>query len=245
MARYYRAGLGGTRFRAFASTVRAQFDQMVSPAARQQLIADAANRILADAQAINAAALGRVPDHDTFVDGRPTTQLTLVNPDRGEILFRFKLASEMFEWIDAQLVLHSPVLTTRYARSHVLFSDGAETDPLAPKEGDQFIFLNVQPYARKIEGSDNRKPQSSMAPNGVYEVVAALANRRFGNLAQIRFGYRAWSDGAVIYNPNKFALRSQLQQAGGLSDSEARAAASKLIKTERDKRQPAIIIDIR
>lgn len=245
MARYFRAGHTGTRYRAFSAEIKAVVNDLISPAARQQLIADAARQALGEAQAINEKALGRVPEHDTFVDGRPTTQLENVNPDHGEIVFRFKLASEMFEWIDAQLILHSPVLTSRYARSHVLFSDGEETDPLAPKPGDTFIFLNVQPYARKIEGSDSRKPQSSMAPNGVYEVVAALANRRFGNLARITFGYRAFADGAIIINPGKFALRSQLQQAGGLSDAEARAAASKLIKNERDKRQPAIIIDVR
>ena len=59
------------------------------------------------------------------------------------------------------------------------------------------MFLNTQPYARKIEGDLSREPSSKQAPEGVYEAVATLAQRRFGNVAMIRFSYRTPIDGAI------------------------------------------------
>jgi len=55
------------------------------------------------------------------------------------------------------------------------------------------VFLNIQPYARKIE-----RGQSSQAPDGVYQAVATLAQRRFGNVAKITFSYRTAIGGAII-----------------------------------------------
>lgn len=225
------------RFRTSGQDVRLAVSQSLSPERRRALVAEAARAGLAETQAVNRAALGRVPPHATFVDGRAEAPLQSVNPDRGVILFRFSLATDVFAWIDEQLILHSPVLTERYARSHIFFADGTQADPSAPHQGDVFVFLNTQPYARKIE-----RGQSRQAPDGVYEAVAAMANRRFGNIARIRFGFRSFQSGALVYNPGAPELRRQVAGEQGLGAKEARRAASAIIKRERDTRQPAIII---
>ncbi|MHB2205067.1 hypothetical protein [Methylobacterium sp. CM6257] len=231
------------RLHAFSRDLKVIVERTLSTQARQKLAADAGRRVLAEAQAQNARALGAIPPHETFVDGRPGAALESVNPDRGEILFRFNLATDVFAWIDEQLIIHSPVGDTpkspEYNRSHIFFVDGEQSDPSGGVSGETFIYLNTVPYARKIE-----RGLSKQTPDGVYEVVATLAARRFGNIASIKFGYRSFQAGALVYNPGKFDLRRGFREQG-LSEAAAKAAASKIIKAERDTRQPAIIITIR
>lgn len=231
------------RLRSFSRDLQVVVQRTLAAAARQRVAADFARRVLAQAQDQNARVLGQVPAHETFVDGRPTTALESVNPDRGEILFRFNLATDVFQWIDEQLIIHSPVGDTpkspEYSKSHIFFADGDQADPSGIASGETFIFLNTVPYSRKIE-----RGQSKQAPDGVYEVVATLAARRFGNIARVRFGYRSFQAGAIVYNPGKFDLRRRGVQQG-LSQADAKRAASQIIKAERDTRQPAIIITLR
>ncbi|KQT13991.1 hypothetical protein ASG40_19380 [Methylobacterium sp. Leaf399] len=217
------------RFKTSGQDVRFAVSRALAPERRQQLIAAAARAGLKESQDINDAALGRVPPHDTFVDGRAEAPLESVNADRGVIVFRFSLASEVFKWIDDMLILSSPFLTGRYARSHVFFADGVQASPDAPQSGDVFVFLNEQPYARKIE-----RGLSKQAPDGVYEGVAAMAARRFGNIARVRFGFRSLQEGAIVYNPGKIEMRAQV----------GKREAREIIKRERDTRQPAIIVTI-
>ncbi len=235
-----------TRIRPLSRDLALAVQRSLSPEARKGLIAAAASRALQQAQEQNARVLGTVPRHDTFVDGRQGAALETVNPDHGEIVFRFSLATDLFSWVDEQLILHSPIgprpkaEELQFNRSHIFFADGEQSDPYAPAQGDVFIFLNTRPYARKIE-----RGLSDQAPEGVYEVVAALANRRFGNVARITFGYRSFQSGAIVYNAGAITLRKQIAAERGLSASDARREASALIRAERDTRQPAIIITIR
>jgi hypothetical protein len=233
------------RLHAFSRDLKLLVERNLAPASRQKLIAEAARRALGQAQDQNARALGgEVPPHETFVDGRPGADLESVNPDRGEILFKFELASDIFQWIDEQLIIHSPVGDTpkspEYNKSHVFFVDGEQADPAGGAAGETFVFLNTTPYARKIE-----RGLSDQTPDGVYEVVAVMAARRYGNIARITFGYRSFQAGTIVYNPGKFDLRKRLADQQGLTEAEAKAAASRIIKAERDSRQPAIIITIR
>lgn len=216
-----------TRLRTSGIDVRLAVSRALSPERRQALIAAHAREGLRESQEINRAALGRVPPHETFVDGRKGAALASVDPDHGVIVFRFSLVTELFEWIEAMLILHSPVLKGDYAKSHAFFADGVEADPAKPPQGDVFVFLSTVPYARKIE-----RGQSSQAPDGVYEGVAAMAARRFGNIARVRFGYRSFMDGALAGS----AAISELRRQHG------RRGASDIAKAERDNRQPAIIV---
>lgn len=232
-----------TRIHAFSRELQVMVQRSLSVQARQGLAAKMGRKVLAEAQEQNARVLGSVPAHDTFVDGRPTTDLESVNPDHGSMLFRFKLGTDVFRWIDEQLILHSPIGDTpkspEYNKSHIFFADDDQADPDTVTSGETFVFLNTVPYARKIE-----RGQSDQAPDGVYEVVAVLAAQRFGNVASIRFGYRSFQAGVMVLNPGKFDLRKGFQ-GQGMSEAAAKAAASQVIRDERNSRQPAIIITIR
>ncbi len=203
------------RISTFARDVQLLVDKALSPQARQKLAAESARKILAGAQEQNRQALGTSPPHKTFVDTRAEAPLESVNPDHGRIVFEFELHNEMLRWIGEQLVLHSPVLTGQYAHSHVLLADGVEVDAdgkIPP--ATEYVFASTVPYARKIE-----RGLSDQAEDGVYEVVADLARRRFGNLASIRFTYRS------------------LLIPAGSSRADRQA--------ERDSRAPAIVITLR
>ena len=98
----------------------------------------------------------------------------------GTIVFEFELFGELFAFVDAMLVLNSPYRTGRYARSHVFLAGGVRADPLRePAAAPEYVFVNTQPYARRIE-----------ARRGVYEMVADMARRRYGRLANIRLTSR-------------------------------------------------------
>lgn len=170
----------------FGRDVQLLLSNTISREARQQLAAKAARKILAEAQANNRQALGVVPPHEQFVDGRQNAPLESVNPDKGTIVFEFQLMQNVLRWIGEQLVVNSPVDTGRYRASHVLLADGdqVDTNSGAIKPAQEYKFVNIVPYARKIE-----RGLSPQAPDGVYEVVAVLANSRFGNIARIKFVY--------------------------------------------------------
>lgn len=171
-----------------------------------------AREALEDAQEANRRVLGMVPLHDTFVDRVKGAPLESVKPD-GTILFEFRLLDDALTWISEQLVRHAPFRTGRYAASFDLFVDGALVDIVNPPATfSEAVFLNSQPYSRKIEMG-----QSPQAPDGVFEAVAVLAQRRFGNTARIGFDWR-----------------SPIYISGGKNRSER--------VVERQSRTPAIIV---
>lgn len=198
----------------FARDVKLIVDKHLSPQARQKFAAAEARRILSDVQASNARVFGEAPQHTTIVDGKIGAPLESVNPEHGKIVFEFQLMGHVLEWIGEQLVLHSPVLTGRYRDSHVMLADGVEVDVDAGAKApaaESYTFVNTRPYARKIE-----RGLSDQAPDGVFEVVADMARRRFGNIANIKFTYVA------LYVP---ASRSKSERSA-----------------ERESRNPAIVV---
>lgn len=150
-------------------------------------IAPFARALIQEAKDQNRRVLGVEPPSKTFVDGRLGAPLESVNPISGTIVVEFELVGDVLRYIGEQLVIHSPHLTGRYERSHKLFADGIEVEPssVLTTFADEWVFINTQPYARKIE-----RGSSSDAPDGVYQAVAVLARRRFGNIAKIGFTYR-------------------------------------------------------
>jgi hypothetical protein len=64
-----------------ARDLRVALDDWTGPRARAEALAERAGAILAETDARNAAALGRLPDFDTFVDGVKTEQLDRVRAD--------------------------------------------------------------------------------------------------------------------------------------------------------------------
>lgn len=138
-----------------------------------------------DAKSINLRALGRVPRSKTFVDGREGAALSSV---REVITTEFELLTDVLSFIARTLEQFSPVKRGRYRKSHMLFADGTQIDIHNVGLGrlaDEYVFVNVVPYARKIE-----RGLSQQAPDGVYQATATLARGRFGNIARITFTYR-------------------------------------------------------
>lgn len=202
-------------------------NEELSPLAQAQVLKDFATEVLAESQEINRAALGYLPKHRTFVDGAERGSLQDVTA-KSVISFEFQLVFEVLEWIDAQLIANSPVLTTRYARSHVWFAEDVEMDVHKPIEADYYVALNAQPYARKIE-----RGLSKQAPEGVYEAVAVYAGHRFNNVAHIRFGYRSFPAGAVGDWAQTESARFMAREIRG---------GNPRLYTEWLTRQPAIIV---
>lgn len=215
-----------TRIEGLERDVLSFIDPDLSEDGRAEFRARIAREQLADAQAVNQSVLGRIPNHETFVDGRAEAPLETVQPN-GVIVFEFELLGDVLIWIYQMLMKHSPRLRGDYQTSHLLFADDAEVADIekAPPAAE-YVFLNEQPYARKIE-----RGLSPQAPDGVYEAVAALANGRFGNLVRVSYGFREFRGGplmkwAELRRPSKTGYsRSKRQSAMG-----------------RDTRQPAIIV---
>lgn len=204
-------------------------NEELSPAAQSKALARFAREELEKAQGVNERALGRRPDHETFVDGAKTELVERVRPD-GTIVFEFELLDDLFGYIDLQLVVHSPTKSGRYSRSHVLLADGVAVDPERPTpDASRFVYVNTQPYSRKIE-----RGQSKQAPDGVYQVVAAIANRRFGNIASIKFGYETPLFGSInTWADSTSMVRSDRPNMKGGT------------RAEWLRRQPAIIVTLR
>jgi len=169
------------------------FKQGIGDKAQSAILAAFALEKIEEAKQQNKQALGAVPSYKVYVDGNEGAPLTSVKPD-GVIRAEFQLVNETLGWIATQLQMHSPVRTGRYAKSHELFADGVDTEnPNAAPPAEEYVFLNTQPYSRKIE-----RGESPQAPDGVYQSVATLAQRRFGNVAKITFAYRTAIGGEII-----------------------------------------------
>jgi hypothetical protein len=175
--------------------IKLWLDQALGPKARSKALADYAQNTLEEAQAINAKALGRTPEHEQWVDGRRAASLQSVKPE-GKIIFEFDFLEDALVWIRDQLERHSPYKSGRYRRSHKFFVDGREADPeRAVAVKNVAWFVSNVPYARKLERHHAA---------GVYQAVAKLAAGRFGNVAKIRFGYKTvmLDEGGETRNPS-------------------------------------------
>lgn len=165
----------------------------LSPEGQSAAFADFAGEQIDAAKTLNRQVLGRIPRVAVFVDGREGAPLETVRPD-GVILAEFDLFIDVLIWIADQIEMHSPRRSGRYLKENTLFADGVETDVGEQlPDASEFVFINTTPYARKIE-----RGESSQAPDGVYQVVASLAQRRFGNIAKVTFGYRTALGGVFI-----------------------------------------------
>jgi hypothetical protein len=190
--------------------------QELSPAGQSAALAAFAQEQLDSATEADAKVLGDVPDHETFV-GSATDDLSRVRPD-GVIVFDFDILTLVVRWIEDQLITHSPVRTGRYQQSHRVFVDGAEVDVAGTIAGDvkEIVFAPLVSYARRIEAG-----WSKQTPDGVYQVIAAMARQQFHGSIDISFGYR---------------------EIAGVEETAPERQARP--HAPRDLRQPAIIIAV-
>jgi hypothetical protein len=193
------------------------FADAVSAPARSQMLAQFAREQRDEALAIDERALGRLPTYHTFVDGSEGGSEDSVKPD-GQIVYEFDLGTQALVQILAELKRLSPIRSGRYANSHVLLADGAEvTDWSNPPPASEYVVVNEQPYARKIETRGH-----------VYELVARTVNGMLGRSAKVSFGFRSVQGGAI----GRYASRAR---------SSRRRSASR----DWFARQPAIIVTMR
>lgn len=178
-----------TRIEPLGKDLSILIDESLSPEAQSEAFASFARAELREAEEINRRALGRVPRHKTFVDGRPNAPLETVKPDGGTIRFEFEIVVDALQFIAATLTAKSPVRTGRYRDSHTLFADGVEASVVNPPPAESYVFLSRLPYARKIEAG--RMKMTVPGSSHVYEQTRQIAARRFGNVAAIRFTYRS------------------------------------------------------
>ena len=173
--------------------IEALISANLSREAQSRQFAEFARGELVKADDLNAESFGKAPEHITIVDGRRGASEDTNKGDGATIEYEFQtVLADLFEWIGEQLVTHSPVGSGKdphpglFAKSFLFFADGVEVDPSHPvPKASEYVFLNTQIYSRKIEAGE-----SPQAPDGVFEAVAALASRRFGNIARISFSYR-------------------------------------------------------
>lgn len=202
-----------------------------SVAEQQKMFAEEAALVIEEAKRQNASVLGRVPKHTIAVDGREGAPLTAVRIPNGVAVIEFEITFEALFWIGEMLKEHSPVKTGRYQRSHVLLADNVAVEEGAvPPIADRYVWVNVMPYARKIE-----RGLSSQAPDGVYQAVATLASstKKFGNVARIKFGYETPLFGGI----DKWASTSSAARL-----AQEKRGGRKELHGDWLRRQPAIIV---
>lgn len=194
-----------TRVEPIADFIQIAVRDDLSREGQSRAVARFAAEKLAEAQEQNRRALGRVPPHDTFVDGREGAPLDSVNPNGGRIVFEFELVDDVLQWIAARLIERSPVTSGAYQRGHTLFAGGVEVEfgglfagQPAPQAAE-YVFLNAAPYSRKIEIGKTRSGRDFViqVENRIYERTAKDARARFGNLVRIGFSYRGVVGGSL------------------------------------------------
>jgi hypothetical protein len=172
-----------------AAIIRADLE----PAAQKKAAAAFARAGIDEATATNRQILGREPPLTITVDGRKNAPLESVNPDGGTIIAEWELVEGLLQWIAAELVARSPVVSGAYKRGHTLFADGTEV-PVGGRipPADEYVFINLVPYARRIEVGKTKAGRDFViqVPNHIYERTAKDARGRFGNQADIKFALR-------------------------------------------------------
>lgn len=155
----------------------------------------------------------------TAVDGRINKPVASVHP-LGQIEFttRADIKDILLETYES-LLTRSKVLTGRYKSSHVVFYNGAQvatdlrslaqwysSNATKLKGDDKIRFVNIQPYARRLERlgvtaqrtrearrKTKRKGQTTgvtvKVPNGAYALTARAIKSKYKRNSSIRFTF--------------------------------------------------------
>ncbi|QCO03031.1 hypothetical protein [Azospirillum argentinense] len=152
---------------------------------RRQMLVQAAREAHAEASAINTRALGHPVESVTIVDGRRGAPVESVKAG-GVVVHLFAVHQAAIEFTAETLSRLSPWDTGLYENSHLLLVNGEEVEwGVTVGVDDVATFVNLLPYARRLE-----QGWSDQAPDGVYEVASEIVRARFGNIVNVRFGYR-------------------------------------------------------
>lgn len=165
-------------------------EQLTGEPRRRRLVA-LAYEAISEVEAINRAAIGHDVGYEVIVDGRPDAPIESVKPG-GVVVALFAVHAAAIDFTWETLARLSPVDQSPnadnivYRDNHLLLVNGEEREPPVSVEPDDIVtFVNLLPYARRIEQGHSKK----QAPDGVYEVATAIVKARFGNVVNVRFGY--------------------------------------------------------
>lgn len=158
---------------------------------RRQLV-QLAQQAIEDATAINRRATGYDIGHEVYVDGRLGAAIESVKPG-GVVVALFAVHAAAIDFTAFTLQRLSPIDENPKTRDEIVYHDrhrflvnGEEREPPVSIEPDDVVtFVNLLPYARKIEKGWSKK----QAPDGVYEAAAAIVKARYGNIVDVRFSY--------------------------------------------------------
>lgn len=178
-----------TRIDSIATDINLIVSRDLSPAGQSRAIADYARTEIARADDKNKRILGRVPPRVITVDGRKGGQLEDVRPKGGSIITEWEIVSDVLVWIGDTLRDRSPFVSGEFREGWMLLADGqvVEQGGQIPP-ADVYTFVNVVPYARKIEVGKTTSGRDFViqVPNRIAERTAKDATARFGNIAKIR-----------------------------------------------------------
>jgi hypothetical protein len=149
-------------------------------------------RVLAEtAKRLNAEVLATDPrptSYKRFVDGREGAPEEAVKAT-GVILYIYQRLDMVAQFALETLKERSPVLTGAYRDAHTMFIRGqAVTDLKSWQSGDEIVIANPLPYARKIELG--KMKMRVPGTDHVYQQAEQIVNRKFGNLARVKFTYQ-------------------------------------------------------
>jgi hypothetical protein len=159
---------------------------------RRQRFIMLAREAIGEAEAINHRATGQRIGYETIVDGRRNAAIESVKPG-GVVVALFAVHAAAIDFTWETLAGLSPVDQNPktvdnivYRENHLLLVNGEEREPPVNVEPDDIVtFVNLLPYARRIEHGYSKK----QAPDGVYEVATAIVKARYGNIVDVKFGY--------------------------------------------------------
>jgi len=128
-------------------------------------------------------------------------------------IFRYPRLDQVAAFALETLFDLSPVDDDLYRRSHTLFLNGREVADLADyAAGDDVTITNYVPYARKIEvGAMTMRVAGT---DRVYQQARRKVMARWGNVANIRFTFRAIIAGAQV-NAAQFPANLKRRGAKG------------------------------
>lgn len=163
-----------------------------------------------------------------YVDGRKGAREEAVKPN-GVIVYEYERLDLVVQFAMETLFDKSPVLLGDYRRAHTIFLNGSPVPNLAAwKSGDEVAISNYLPYSRKIEMG--KMKMRVPGTDHVYRQAEQIVKGRFGNVARIKFTYRAVVSGAHVPYAPAGTANAAASRRGGV---EQRSRYPTLVITER------------
>jgi hypothetical protein len=192
-----------TRIDSIATDINLIVSRDLTPAGQSKAVANFARTEIARADEKNNRVLGRVPPKTVTVDGRKGGNLEDVRPVGGSIIVEWEIVSDVLIWIGDALKDRSPFVSGDFKDGWTLLADGQIIDVGGQiPNADVFTFVNVVPYARKIEVGKTESGRDFViqVPNRIAERTAKDAAAKFGNIAKIRSVWISLSSAYTLKN---------------------------------------------